>query len=77
MAKIREVLIHVSVETASGRRKCARKPGVHSIAKGESCLVVKGGEYNAPKSYCRECAAPILDKAERQLSDMKSELFQQ
>lgn len=75
MPKIREILGHVSIQTAARKRKCTRKPDKHAIAKGESCLVIKGGTYNAEQSYCGECASAILDKAEQDLSHLRSLLI--
>lgn len=74
MPKTREILGHVSVQIAGKKRKCTRNPGKHSIPKGEPCLVIKGGTYNAEKSYCRECAADILELAEKQLEQFKLSL---
>jgi hypothetical protein len=71
MPAIRNILGHVSVETAEKKRKCHRKPGKHSIPKGESCLVVRGGPYNSPKNYCHECAPEILDKAQASLTKLR------
>ncbi len=71
MPAIRKVLGQVSVETAEKRRKCHRKPGKHSIAKGDNCLVVRGGPYNSPKNYCKECAPEILDKAQADLAKLR------
>lgn len=75
MPKIREVLGHVSVQTAGRKRKCTRKPAAHSIAKGDECLVIRGGPYNAEQSYCGECAEPILATAEQHIAQLRSKLF--
>jgi len=74
MPKIRDILVHACVETAGKKRKCARKPSEHSIAKGEPCLVIKGGPYNAAKSYCRVCAKDILGAAEGRVSEFRLSL---
>ena len=74
MPQIRDILGHVSVEAAGKKRKCTRKPGEHSISKGEPCLVIKGGPYNAPQSYCCLCAVAILDKADISLSGIRQDL---
>jgi hypothetical protein len=71
MPKVRDILIHVDVETAAAKRKCHHKPKKHSIAKGEPCLVVRGGPYNASKNYCRQCASEIL----RHLDDRVREIL--
>lgn len=76
MPKTREILGHVSVQIAGKKRKCARNPSKHSISKGQPCLVIKGGTYNAEKSYCGECAADILDLADEQLKQLRIDLAQ-
>ena len=67
MPKVRDILVHVCVETAARRRKCYRN-GKHSIAKGEQCLVVKTGSTNSKYNYCQQCAKDILDLAERRMA---------
>ena len=75
MPKIRDIVGHVCVETAGKKRKCARIPGEHSIAKGQPCLVIKGGPYDAEKSYCHICAQAILSSAEKRLVDFHQSLI--
>jgi hypothetical protein len=74
MAKVKEVLRHVSVQTAGAKRKCHRKPMQHSIAKGEQCLVIKDVSSGSSRNYCPECAEPILDRAQKDLSRFRTEL---
>lgn len=74
MPKIREVLVHVSVETAERRRICHRNRTSHSIAKGESCLVIREVASSGSKNYCRVCAAPILEQAAQDLVDLRAAL---
>lgn len=69
----RDVLIHVSVETARGKRKCHHNRK-HSISQGDLCLVIKSGAYNSPKNYCLECATDILSKAKEKLQNLISNL---
>ena len=73
MPKIRDVLIHMNVDVADRKRKCHRSPK-HSISKGETCLVIHGGPYNAGKNYCADCAAPILANAEKKLQLARKDL---
>ncbi len=73
MAKIRDILIHVSVEQAKRQRRCARKKK-RTIPKGEACLVVKTGSMNSPKSYCQENAQPMLDAAWHKLHEIYQSL---
>lgn len=72
MAKVKQVLRHVSVEMAKGQRKCYRKPNVHVIPKGEVCLVER--ESGSSRNYCAECAESILDTAEDDLNRLRAEL---
>jgi hypothetical protein len=74
MAKVRDLLLHVSIETAERRRKCHRKPAEHAILHGAVCLVVKGGPRNAPKNYCVECAGTMIAAAEQKLAKISAEL---
>lgn len=74
MAKVRDLLLHVSIETAERRRKCHRKPAEHAIPHGSSCLVVKGGPRNTPKNYCIECAGEMVAAAERKLAAISAGL---
>ena len=69
MPQIRDVLVHVCVETAKGRRKCYRNKK-HSIQKNEQCLVVKTGSIGSKHNYCRECAQKILDRAGDRLAEI-------
>ena len=74
MPKVREVIGHVTVEVAKRKRKCTRMPKKHSILQGETCLVIKGGTYNAPQSYCKECGLEIISVAEAAIQDFLSAL---
>jgi hypothetical protein len=66
MAAIRNVLKHVSTEVAGRRRRCYRRR-VHVILKGDTCMVVRDGSQNA-STYCAECAAEILARADESLA---------
>jgi hypothetical protein len=74
MPKVREVLAHVSVETAERRRICHRNRESHAIAKGEPCLVIREAASSGSKNYCRVCAAPILGQAAQDLVDLRAAL---
>lgn len=74
MAKVRDILIHVDVVTAPGKRKCHHSRGKHSIAPSTPCLTVREGSYNAHKNYCPECAAPIISAARERLERLASGL---
>jgi hypothetical protein len=62
MPKIRDILVHVSVEQAQRQRKC-RRHKTHKMSKGEMCLVIVTNDTNDDYSYCIEAAKPILDAA--------------
>lgn len=71
MAKVREILGHVSVETAKGKRICHRNRRAHSIAKGEPCLVIREPASGGSKNYCVACAAAILARAAEDLAALR------
>ena len=73
MPKVRDILVHVCVQTAERRRKCHRNQE-HSIPRGERCLVVRTGPTNSKYNYCRQCAQEILDLAEKRLAEVKGDL---
>jgi hypothetical protein len=74
MAKVRQLLIAASVETAKRKRVCYRKRKNHEIAAGEKCLVVNEGSGNGRSNYCREHASEILDRAGADLTSLKKNL---
>lgn len=74
MAKVRQVLGHVSVEVAQRRRVCHRNRRQHSIAKDVACLVVRDPATGNSKNYCFRCAEAILDRAEDDLEALRAEL---
>ena len=73
MPKIRDILVHVSVETAKAKRVCHRTRA-REIVKGERCLVIKTGPMNTPYSYSSENAKPMLDGAWKKLGILYAEL---
>jgi len=74
MAKVRQVLGHVSVEIALRRRVCHRNRSKHSIPKGDACLVIRDPSTGNSKNYCAKCAEPILDRADEDLEDLREQL---
>ena len=70
MPKVRDILVHVSVETAERRRRCYRKQE-HNIPQGQQCLVIRTGPTHSKHNYCRQCAPQILDLAEKRLAEIK------
>ena len=73
MPKIRDIMIHVSVEEAQRQRKCRRETS-RIISKGERCLVVKTNPTNDDYSYSVEHAKPMLDLAWKKLQTIYAEL---
>jgi hypothetical protein len=71
----RDILKHVSVEKAKGKRDCGRDKA-HSIVKGEMCLVVREGSFSGSKNYCLDCSKPILAAAKIKLSSLDHDLFE-
>ncbi|PZO58843.1 MAG: hypothetical protein DI639_08055 [Leifsonia xyli] len=66
MPAVKNVLKHVSTETAGRKRKCWRN-NTHVILKGELCLVVVEGPMDTT-TYCAECARPMLERAQQELA---------
>jgi hypothetical protein len=72
MPKVRDILIHVHVDTALRRRICKRSG--HAIAKGQHCLVVKTGPMRSPYPYDAESAQQILNAAWKKLLTLYTQL---
>ena len=70
MPSIRDILVHVSVETVPGHRKCHRQRS-HIIPEGSVCLVVRDPVTGGYKNYCPECAAPMLDEAGAKVEEFR------
>ena len=73
MAKVRDVLIDVTVEQAQRQRQC-RRCRAHVITKGEMCLAVKTNPTKDPYSYCLDAARPMLDAASAKLKSIYADL---
>ena len=69
MPKIRDILVHVSVQQAERQRKC-RRHNDHHVGKGEMCLVVISNDTRDDYSYCLEAAKPMLDAAWAKLQSL-------
>ncbi|HWZ42879.1 MAG TPA: hypothetical protein VNW97_05355 [Candidatus Saccharimonadales bacterium] len=73
MAVVRDVITHVVVELASGKRICHHNRKRHSVIAGNKCLAVyehAGGR----KNYCRPCAMDILAKAREKLLALEQQV---
>ena len=73
MAKVRDLLVHVKVETAKRRRKCRRNKR-HSILRGHVCLVVVESPPKRYRNYCTVCATDILAQASAKLARLTAEV---
>ena len=73
MAAIRRLLVHVRIEVADRRRKCRRNKG-HAIAKGTAHVAVYEAPRGNRRNYCFECALPIFDRAEEDLTALRAGL---
>lgn len=71
MAKVKDILIHVIVETAVRQRKCHRTQK-HRVSAGTSCMVIKDGLSR--RNYCCECARDILGLASSRLTTIREQL---
>lgn len=74
MATTKDVLKHLSTEVAGRKRKCNHTKK-HEILKGQTCLVVRDGPQSQT-TYCSACAADILAKASKSLSELSADLDQ-
>lgn len=63
MAQTRDVLLHLSVETAVRKRKCHHSRGKHHIGADQSFLSVRESNGLGSKNYCKTCAEPMLELA--------------
>lgn len=59
MAKIRDILVHVYVETAIRGRKCHRSKK-HRVEPGKNLLLIRESSSLGSKNYCSSCAKEIL-----------------
>ena len=72
--RIRGLLNHVKIETAIGTRECGHS-SIHKITKGQVHLAVYSGQPKHRDNYCRDCAKPILDRAQQQLDQIRSQII--
>lgn len=73
MAKIRQVLKDLSIETAKRKRICHRNRRQHEIRMGHKCLVIRDPATQSSKNYCAECAQQIIDRAYEDLEALEGE----
>ena len=71
MAQIRDIVIHVSTNVASRKRKCHRSKN-HSISGSQIFLSIRQVNGLGSKNYCLECANDILNHAIKKLKDIQT-----
>ena len=71
---IKSLLKNAYIDRAAGRRKCHRD-SKHSIERDELHLAVKDPSAGGRRNYCRECARPILNRAQEDLDEIHSKLY--
>lgn len=71
MPRLKRLLVNASFEIAQRQRRCSRNNG-HIIPHGQKCLVIK--ENMMKRNYCLECAATIIEKAQKELTALTSEM---
>lgn len=74
MPSIKRILKHVSVEVARGSRQCRRDKS-HRIHPGQVCLTISDDGSPYKRSYCKECALPILKHCASDLRQIKDALY--
>ena len=70
MPAIRQILKHVTVDTAKRGRICHRNRKGHSITKEATFLLIKEQNGLGSKNYCGVCAGPILQQAQDDLDKL-------
>jgi hypothetical protein len=73
MAAVRDIITHVDVEVALGKRICHRNRKQHSVTAGQKCLAVHDQD-GSRKNYCLPCALEILAKAKTKLLTLEQEI---
>ena len=74
MSRVKSVLLRLEVRPAGRLSHCSHKKS-HEIRKGELRFVVKApGVATAEKGYCAACAAEMIDKAQADLVQLRTEL---
>ncbi len=76
MAVIKRIIKHVSVDIARGDRRC-RRDAKHTIRPGKPCLTIQDEGTPFKRSYCAECALPILKLCASELRQIRDALYPQ
>lgn len=75
MSTLKDLLIHVSIETAKRTRRCKGK-SKHldkSISIGKNCMMVKTGRFTS-STYCEQCAKSMLSNAAEKIISLQKDL---
>jgi hypothetical protein len=70
MAQVKRILLHIAVELAERKRTCHRNRRKHIITKGTAHLAIFEGPRGTRRNYCPECAGPILNLAQADLTGL-------
>jgi hypothetical protein len=73
MAAVRDIITHVEVEIALGRRICHRNRRQHKVLMGQKCLAIHDHD-GGRKNYCLPCALEILAKAKTKLLTLEQDI---
>lgn len=70
----KRLLRHVAVEIARGDRRC-RRDAKHTIRPGSPCLTIQEPGTPFKRSYCAECALPMLKLCAADLRTIRDALY--
>jgi hypothetical protein len=73
MAAVRDIVTHVEIQVASGKRICHHNRRQHSVPSGSKCLAVHDHD-GGRKNYCLPCALEILAKARVKILVMEQDI---
>jgi len=73
MSQTRDVLGHMSIDTAIRRRKCYRS-AKHQVYPGENFLLIRESYTLGFKNYCKQCAREIIVAADKKLTELTHKL---
>lgn len=74
MPTVKRVIRHVAVDIARGERRC-RRDANHTIRPGSRCLTIQEPGTPFKRSYCSECALPILKQCAMDLRSIRDALY--
>jgi hypothetical protein len=74
MPVTKRLLKHIDVEVARGDRRC-RRDRSHVIRPGHRCLTIQEEGTPFKRSYCAECALPILVLCAANLREIRDGLY--